>query len=56
MKAKYLYAALAAILCFAGACTQALPEDLAELKVSNSFVALPTDGGMVDITVTATAT
>ena len=53
MKFRYLLASVAAVWALASGCTKSLPGDLDELKVSNSFVSIPAEGGTAEITIEA---
>ena len=54
MKFKYIFASLAAALgLVAVSCEKETEEHLSEIKVSSSYVAIPADGGSVEVTVTA---
>lgn len=53
MKLRYLLASAAAVWALASGCTQSLPGDLDELKVSNSFVSISAEGGTAEITIEA---
>lgn len=56
MKLKSILSAFAAVALFAVGCTEEpIAMELAELQVSDTYVALPTDGGNAAITVTANA-
>ncbi len=53
MKLRYIFATILAALCFAGCQDEAALGHLKNVQVSESFVALPFDGGSQEITVTA---
>lgn len=54
MKLKNLFLALAAFAATAVSCVKAELAQLDEIQVSQSYIALPVDGGSCDVTVTAT--
>ena len=54
MKLKYIFASIVATLALAVGCQKEADHYLKEVKVSSSYLTFPTEGGSVNVTVTAT--
>ncbi|MGM9736673.1 MAG: BACON domain-containing protein [Candidatus Cryptobacteroides sp.] len=55
MKLRYIITSLLAVLALAIGCTELEEAHLSEVQVSQSYIALPVNGGSVDVTVNATS-